>query len=94
MALRGIATQSSNYSNAARSPWPASNAIDGNYDNSRKSGVCAHTHITAPVWWQVDLREVYEITKVAITGRLKTSKSSFGVFSFDMLNYRALTDHC
>ena len=72
-----MATQSSNYSNSVTAPWAASNANDGNYDNSRDPGVCAVTHNTPPVWWQVDLLEVHEITKVAITERLRNRKSFF-----------------
>ena len=38
-------------------------------------GACAVTERTPPVWWQVDLLEVYEITKVAITARRNDRKS-------------------
>ena len=54
-----------------RVPFIASHANDGNFDTSltETSGACSYTEPTPPVWWQVDLLETYEITKVAITGR-------------------------
>ena len=73
VALRGVATQSETHANTdfAASPFIASYANDGNFDTSMTTtrGACSLTETTSPVWWQVDLLEVYEITKVAITGR-------------------------
>ena len=73
MALRGTATQSSvwTYGSYPGSPFVASYATDGNFETSVDSsgGTCAIMTDAAPVWWQVDLHKVYEINKIAITGR-------------------------
>ena len=73
MALQGTATQSEThvYPSYYGSPFVVSHDNDGNFDTSviASSGECSITETTPPVWWQVDLLEVYEITKVAITGR-------------------------
>ena len=74
MALRGTATQSETHLNDdwAASPFIASYANDGNFETSmtETSGACSFAERNKPpVWWQVDLLNVYEITKVAITGR-------------------------
>ena len=78
VAPRGNATQSTDYIDArfVRSPLVASYANDENFDQDLvpASGACAHTKNTPPVWWQVDLLEVYEITKVAISGRKQYRK--------------------
>ena len=78
MARRGVATQSTDHVNNGfvGSPFVASHANDGNFDQDlvQTSGACAHTENTPPVWWQVDLLEVYEITKVAIANRNQHSK--------------------
>ena len=77
MALRGVATQSQTHANTAfvASPFVASHSIDGNFDTGMipTSGACSYTENTPPAWWQVDLLEVYHITKVAITGRKEYS---------------------
>ena len=82
MALRGTATQSKTFVHPSYvgSPFVASHANDGNFDTSMttSSGECSITRTTPPVWWQVDLLEVYEITKVAITGRKESGKSTQG----------------
>ena len=44
---------------------PASFANDGNLDTNVHT--CALTGPSAPSWWQVDLLDVYEIDKVALT---------------------------
>ena len=81
VALRGTATQSETHINTAWAPSPfvASYANDGNFDTSltTTSGACSYTEPTPPVWWQVDLLKVYEITKVAITGRKEYGKCVF-----------------
>ena len=59
VALRGTATQSTTPS----SNYAANKAIDGNFGTS----YCSQTDSSKPVWWQVDLLEVQEITKVATT---------------------------
>ena len=82
VALRGTATQSSTYAqgNYRASPFVASYANDGNIDSSMVASSdtgCTITLVTPPVWWQVDLLDVYEITKVAITGRKEFRKHGF-----------------
>ena len=64
VAFKGTATQSYN-SNAA------SRVIDGNFEGS-----CSYTSNNQQGWWQVDLLEVYMITKVAMTAGRKYSRSS------------------
>ena len=44
---------------------PASNANDGNLDTNVNT--CALTGPSAPSWWQVDLLDVFEIHRVALT---------------------------
>ena len=78
MALRGIATQSETFINTAytSSPFVASHANDGNIEASMTatSGACSIVQRNPPVWWQVDLQKVHEITKVAITRWDKSGK--------------------
>ena len=73
VALGGVATQSETHIDTdwAASPFEASHANDGNFDTSmtESHGACTYTESTPPVWWQVDLLEIYEINKVAVTGR-------------------------
>ena len=66
VALRGNATQSSTRSIAfsAGSPYVASYANDGDFDTG---DTCSKTEHGTPTWWQIDLQELYLITKVAIT---------------------------
>ena len=84
VALRGTATQSTDYvqSNYLASPFVASHANVGNLETSMvpSRGACSLTRDTPPVWWQVDLLNVYVITKVAITGREEFCKYSFVLF--------------
>ena len=84
VAMRGTAMQSKNWlSNGwATSPFVASYANDGNFDSSMTAtgGACSLTGATPPVWWQVDLLKVYEITKVAITGRKEYRKCLFNKY--------------
>ena len=73
VALGGTATQSSVHtaSSYAGSSWVAGHANDGDLESkiTRTSGACSYTKSTPPVWWQVELQEIYEVTKVAITER-------------------------
>ena len=71
IARNGIATQISDYNNAARgTPDYASYAIDGDFStNINGIGRCAHTNGHAGAWWQVDLRKRFQIQKVSITTR-------------------------
>ncbi|KAG9467830.1 hypothetical protein GDO78_014221 [Eleutherodactylus coqui] len=48
----------------------AKNAIDDVKDTTYKDGSCTHTTKTPNPWWQVDLQQVYSISKVIITNRL------------------------
>ena len=84
IALGGTATQSSTYidTNYAASPFVASHAIDGNVDNwmNYTSGACSRIRNTPPVWWQVDLRDVYEINRVAITAWSRTCKCQVNIW--------------
>ena len=71
VAITGTATQSSTHVDRgwAASPFVASHANDGNLGSAitSSSGACAMTSSTVPIWWQVDLKKIYEIRKVAIT---------------------------
>ena len=75
VAVRGTATQSVTHLNTgyAASPFVARYANDGDLGTGMNptatSGLCAIAEAIVPVWWQVDLLKMYEITKVAITGR-------------------------
>ena len=69
VAPKGTATQSSEYTNPI---YPAYLANDENF--SPQTSSCAITDNTAPSWWQVDLMIVYEIAKIAITGRAEYCK--------------------
>ena len=64
IAFRRKATQSSTYRSRSNNPgmYVASNAVDGDV-----FGSCSLTDGSRPNWWQVDLLQVYEVTKVAIT---------------------------
>ena len=64
VAVAGTATQSSTY--GPSSQYAASNAIDGNYATDPYTGACAIANFRAPVWWQVELQNTFEISKVAI----------------------------
>ena len=87
VAPRGIATQSENHINTryAASPFIASYANDGDLGSSMVTtstrGLRAIAEVTPPVWWQVDLLKVYEITKVAITRR-----QAYGKYVFQLLH--------
>ncbi|XP_068592336.1 fucolectin-1-like [Cebidichthys violaceus] len=66
VALRGKATQSDRWGDALGA---ASNAIDGNRENTYGSGSCTHTEQETNPWWRVDLLESYIVTSVIITNR-------------------------
>ncbi|GAA6107138.1 fucolectin-like, partial [Tachysurus ichikawai] len=65
VALRGIATQSSSFSNY----YYASFAIDGNRASVLSASSCTHTNADYGPWWRVDLLAVYYISNVIITNR-------------------------
>ena len=70
LAQNGVATQKTTFKKGTRTPDVASFAIDGDFTTDLKHlGRCAKTNDTAGQWWQVDLRAIYEIHKVAITSR-------------------------
>ena len=90
VALNGSATQITNHVYGHWSPDYASYAIDGNFstDIHGAGHRCAITLDNMNgAWWQVDLRQLYTIEKVAITTRkqygtylihiLRTLQSSF-----------------
>ena len=91
VALKGIATQSTDHVSGGftASPFVASYAIDGSFETSVSSGrgACAIADPDVPVWWQVDLQKVYEITKVAITSRKEDSKRYFGHYCIFNLQF-------
>ncbi|KAK3523175.1 hypothetical protein QTP86_021710, partial [Hemibagrus guttatus] len=64
VALRGIATQSSNYYN-----YYASFAIDGNRLTGQGVFLCTHTNADNNPWWRVNLLAMYDISNVIITNR-------------------------
>ena len=73
VTLGGTATQSS----TAGVRFEASNANDGVFENNGNYPPCSVTRTARVHWWQVDLLEIYEITKVTITGRAVDSKCLF-----------------
>uniref|UniRef100_A0A8C7DQD7 Fucolectin tachylectin-4 pentraxin-1 domain-containing protein n=1 Tax=Oncorhynchus kisutch TaxID=8019 RepID=A0A8C7DQD7_ONCKI len=62
VALRGVAAQSSQFSDRN-----AHYAIDGNRNTNY--GSCSHTAQDTNPWWRVDLLDVYNVTAVTITNR-------------------------
>ncbi|XP_036845097.1 uncharacterized protein LOC110532923 isoform X2 [Oncorhynchus mykiss] len=62
VALRGVAAQSSQFSDRN-----AHYAIDGNRNTNY--GSCSHTAQDTNPWWRVDLLDVYKVTAVTITNR-------------------------
>ena len=80
VALEGEATQSRDHVTGGftGSPFVAGYAIDGNFETSVTTGrgACAIAERSPAAWWQVDLLQVYEISKVAITGRKENSDAS------------------
>ena len=73
LALNGEATQSSSNHHKDRFPDPdsAHYAIDGNLETSILDNYarCALTTVETGPWWQVDLKQEFRITKVAVTTR-------------------------
>ncbi|XP_069829319.1 fucolectin-like [Dendropsophus ebraccatus] len=65
VALRGRATQSTNYGGLSA----AINAIDGNTDPMWARGSCFHTLAELSPWWRVDLLETHKISHITITSR-------------------------
>uniref|UniRef100_A0A8C9U2I8 Fucolectin tachylectin-4 pentraxin-1 domain-containing protein n=1 Tax=Scleropages formosus TaxID=113540 RepID=A0A8C9U2I8_SCLFO len=65
LALKGTATQSSQY-NAAGA---AGKAIDGKRNAKFSYHSCTHTERDSKPWWKVDLHNVYAVTSVTITNR-------------------------
>ncbi|XP_066434334.1 fucolectin-4-like [Eleutherodactylus coqui] len=68
LALNGVASQISDLQ--LPTMGYAKNAIDDVKDTTYKDGSCTHTTKTPNPWWQVDLQQVYSISKVIITNRL------------------------
>ena len=70
VAIEGEATQSSTHMHHGSIPLNAQYAIDGNFSTNLRSGArFAHTNVDACAWWQVDLKNEFEIIKVAVTTR-------------------------
>ncbi|KAF7686831.1 hypothetical protein HF521_015224 [Silurus meridionalis] len=65
VALGGIATQSSLYTNNFYPNF----AIDGKRTSIMGSGSCTHTSTQNNPWWRVDLLVVYDISNIIITNR-------------------------
>jgi hypothetical protein len=49
--------------------WTADKGVDGNTDSDISNGHCFHTNTNMSPWWQVDLKDVYNISQVNITNR-------------------------
>ncbi|XP_028973266.1 fucolectin-like [Esox lucius] len=64
VALRGVATQSSLWSNDV-----AQLAIDGNRDANLADRSCSSTSEETNPWWRVDLLGRYSVTAVTVTNR-------------------------
>ena len=73
VALNGEATQSSNFHHYGWfvDPDYANYAIDGKFDTDIHDlrARCALTQKETGPWWQVDLKNEYEIRQVAVTTR-------------------------
>ena len=73
VALNGEATQSSSNHHKDRFPDPdsAHYAIDGNLEADILGNYarCALTTVETGPWWQVDLKQEFNILEVAVTGR-------------------------
>lgn len=64
IASRGVATQSSQYSDAS-----PDKAIDGNSDTNWNHGSCSTTQNYISPWWRLDLLDTYKIDTVTVTIR-------------------------
>ncbi|ROL29811.1 Fucolectin [Anabarilius grahami] len=69
MAVDGTATQSSTYMVPSEN-WSAENAIDGNHDLQQLYTGCSSTPGETNPWWRLDLRHIYQVSKVVVTNRL------------------------
>ena len=78
VAIEGEATQSSSHHHTTYhnlmgydDPDDAHYAIDGNFstDMHQSGARCAHAKYEFGAWWQVDLKNQFEIKKVAVTTR-------------------------
>ncbi|KAM4042622.1 fucolectin-4-like isoform 2-T2 [Anomaloglossus baeobatrachus] len=65
LALRGRATQSTNYPSYSA----AINAIDGNTDPLYTHGSCFSSESQLSPWWRLDLLETHRISHITITNR-------------------------
>lgn len=72
VALKGIASQSSDYSNAK-----ASRAIDGNTNGDYNKGSVSHTATGKnDPFWEVDLKSIHDISRIIIWNRTDGTVSS------------------
>ncbi|KAG8431618.1 hypothetical protein GDO86_017925 [Hymenochirus boettgeri] len=65
LARSGAVRQSSTY----RPEYSSITAIDGNKETNIFSHPCAHTNNDNPSWWQLDLRNWYNVQTVVIVNR-------------------------
>ncbi|XP_039618152.1 fucolectin-1-like [Polypterus senegalus] len=65
LVRRGIAEQSSFYSNLG----DVSHAIDGRRNGNFGDGRCTHTVLETSPWWRVNLRATYAISSVVVYNR-------------------------
>ena len=87
IAVKGTATQSSRHtwSGLPGATFDAFLANDGNFSTDEID--CAITSNTAPSWWQVDLLDTYDVSKVAITMKRKSRKSLSSAFPENALHW-------
>ncbi|XP_067249145.1 fucolectin-1-like [Chanodichthys erythropterus] len=67
LAVGGQAVQSSTSPTFGETYAKAQHAVDGNTDTDIFHKSCSHTARQDTPWWRVDLKNVYTISKVAIT---------------------------
>ena len=82
LAKGGTATMSGNGLGGDGKPYPASNAIDGNYANFTLSGYDG----TGPVWWMVDLKKEFDIAIIRLVNRRDYGPERLYGFQFQILD--------
>ncbi len=84
LALQGTATQSSTFSNQARTDsLEAARAIDSDLSGAAIAGSMSHTQIEAQPWWELDLGRVVDIDTIRLWNRTDCCSdrlSNFHVF--------------
>ncbi|XP_060603806.1 fucolectin-1-like [Ruditapes philippinarum] len=56
--------------------YTSDKGVDGNVNQSFEADSCFHTGLDLNAWWQVDLTEIYRITKVVLYNRLFTENAN------------------